>query len=242
MDQTVLLTKLQDLDLEIVRGRKKLDELPEKTTVLELRRRLKEIEALRVRAQAQVDAADADVRKAEDEAALLQGKIDAEQAKMMSGEVTNPKEVQNLSRELASLGRHKEKLDTDTLDLMEKRETAAAQVAKVDAALVEGAQREKVAVARFQERGGEVSADLGRLEAERKVVAAAVEPELLQRYETLRQQKHGIGLGVLRDEGCSACRVSLPADKVEKLHGGPPIATCPNCHRILIVTGPKDEQ
>lgn len=239
MEQSALLEKLQELDLDLIRARKRLDEIPEKTAILTMRRKVAELEALRSRAQAAHDAVDADVRKREDETVLLDVKMEAEQAKLMSGDVTNPKEVANISRELDSLRKHKEQLEYATLNEMENREKAAERVAKVDAAIDEGKRREGVLMKDFQAKGSAMTADVGRLEAERALVAAAVEPDLLGRYERLRETKHGIGLGVLNDATCSACRVELPSNRVADLKTGPPVGVCPACHRLLVIT-PKD--
>lgn len=241
MDQTVLIRKLQDLDLELARARKKLDEMPEKAAILTMRRKVTEFEALRSRAEQARDAVDAVVRKREDETVLLDQKMEAEQAKLMSGDVTNPKEVANISRELDSLRRQKEKLEADTLAEMEKREKAAEQVAKVEGAIAEGKRREEILVKDFQAKGGEMTTGISRLEAERAAVAAALDPELLARYERLREAKHGIGLGVLHDATCTACRVELPSTKVSALRAGEPIGICPACHRLLVVT-PKESE
>ncbi|HEY3318225.1 MAG TPA: hypothetical protein VGK50_07370 [Coriobacteriia bacterium] len=241
MDQSDLITKLQDLDLELLRARKRLDEMPEKAAILTMRRKVAELEAIRSRAQQAHDAVDGAVRKREDETVLLDQKMQAEQEKLMSGEVTNPKEVANISRELDSLRRQKEKLESDTLAEMEKREKAAEQVAKVDAAIAEGKRRESVLVKDFQGKGGTLTSDIGRIEAERAAIAAALEPALLGQYEHLRETKHGIGLGVLHDATCSACRVELPSNKLEGLRGGPPIGVCPACHRLLVVA-PKERE
>lgn len=236
MDQAVLITKLQDLDLELMRARKRLDEMPEKAAILQMRKKVADFEALRARAQAAYEAVEGAVKRSEDETASLDVKMDAEQAKLMSGDVTNPKEVANISRELDSLRRQKDKLDNETLAQMEKVETAAAQRDKIDGAIAEGKRREAALVKDYQNKGGTMTADLGRLQAERATVAAAIDPELLGQYEHLRETKHGIGLGALHDAMCSACRVELPSDKVEALLAGPAIATCPTCHRLLIVT------
>lgn len=241
MEQSGLLEKLQELDLDLIRSRKRLDEMPEKKAILEMRKKVSEFEALRSRAAAAHDGVDAGVRRLEDETVLLEQKMATEQAKLMSGDVTNPKEVANISREMDALRKHKERLEGDTLAEMEKREKAAEQVGKVDAAIEEGKRREGVLVKDFQAKGGALNAEIARLEAERASIAAAVEPALLGQYERLREQKHGIGLGVLHDATCSACRVELPSNKVTELKAGPPIGVCPACHRLLVVT-PKDSE
>lgn len=241
VDQPDLISQLQNLDLELLRTRKRLEEMPEKAAILTMRRKVADLEALRSRARQAHDAVDATVRRHEHETASLEGKMEAEQRKLMSGEVTNPKEVAHISREMDALRRQKDKLETDTLTQMEKREEAAGQVAKIDATIAEGKRREGVLVKDFQEKGGALTAEIARLESQRARVAAAVEPSLLGRYERLREAKHGIGLGVLHDATCSACRVELPAHRVQQLAAGPPIGICPACHRLLVVT-PKEPE
>jgi uncharacterized protein len=241
VDQSVLITKLQDLDLELLRARKRLDEMPEKAAILAMRRKVAELEALRSRARQAQDAEDAGIRKLEDETVTLEQKMEAEQGKLMSGEVTNPKEVANLSRELDALRKQKEKLESETLVEMEVREKAAEQVAKIEATITEGKRREGVLVKDFQEKGGVLTADVARLEKERAAVAAAIDPTLRAQYERLRETKHGIGLGVLHDATCSACRVELPSTKVEALRSGPAVGICPACHRLIVVTPREGE-
>jgi len=241
VDQAVLITKLQDLDLELLRARKRLGEMPEKLAILQMRKKVADFEALRVRAEAAYEAVEAAVKRSEDETVILEQKMEAEQAKLMSGEVTNPKEVANISRELDSLRRQKDKLENDTLAQMEKREIASGQRDKIGGAIAEGKHRETALVKDFQAKGGAITADIGRREAERATVATALDPDLLGQYERLRESKHGIGLGALHDATCSACRMKLPSDKVEALHAGPPIGICPTCHRLLVVT-PREAQ
>jgi predicted nucleic acid-binding Zn-ribbon protein len=241
MDQATLLVTLQDTDLAVLRARKRLEEMPEKTAVLELRKRIRELDSLRVRMQAAWDAIDHTVKRHEDEAAILDAKIETEQAKLMSGQVTNPKEVQNISREMDSLRRHKDKLENGTLDEMEKRETADAQRRKVEAAIDVAKRNEAAALTTFQTTGADIQREIDRLAATRITVAREMESGLLARYEALRDMKHGIAVGVLRDETCSACRVELPSERVQALlDEGTPIATCPTCHRLLIVRAASD--
>jgi uncharacterized protein len=241
VDQAVLITRLQDLDLQLMRAHRRMDEIPEKRAILQMRRRVAEFEALRDRAQQAYDAIDSGVRKSEGEAELLEQKMASEQAKMLSGDLTSPKEIANISLELDSLRRQKEKLDNDTLARMEKREQAAEQMAKVEAAITEGHRREAVLVGDFQAKGGTLTSEISALEQERASVAGEVDGDLLARYEHLRESKHGIGVGSLDEATCTACRVELPASKVAEAKAAGPIAVCPACHRLL-VTAPRDDE
>ena len=236
MTEAEALIALGEHDLAITRAEKALDELPEKRAILQLRHRLEEIQAVRAKAEAYCETADRLVARATDETSTLVAKMEAEQAKVLSGEVTNPKELQALTRELDSLGRKKVALETETITLMEKAEAGAAQVAKVDATLAEGREKEAELIALFREKGGALQTDIERLRAERSALLTRVSEPVRERYEELRRTKHGIAVGVLRNSICSACRTELPAERAQSLMAGPPVGECPNCRRILIVT------
>jgi hypothetical protein len=175
------------------------------------------------------------VSRSNDDAGSIQAKIDAEQRKVLSGEVTNSKELQNLTRELDALKRRKDSIEFEELGLMEKAEAGAEQLAKVEAALAEGAAREAALIAAFKEKGGDLQQQIAALRKERSRLAAELSDAALARYEELRVSKHGIAVGVLTGSLCSACRTQIPANQVQAIEGGPEVAECPNCKRMLIV-------
>lgn len=241
MPQGPRLLALQDLDLALMRGRKELDEMPEKTSILVTRKRVKELDALHARAQAAVDDISREVSRDDDDAATVGAKMRSEQARLMSGQVTNPKEVHAITRELDSLRRRKEKLEMDGLSALERRETAEGQAGKIKAAIDKTRAEETRLIDEFKRKGGLLQARIAQLERERKSVAQSVEPGIIARYEDIRTAKGGIGAARLQDGRCSACRVELPGEKLASLKAGPEIGTCPNCRRLLVVTPSEEE-
>lgn len=238
MDSIETLLQLQQTDLDIVRLGRQLDDLPEKQTLLALRKRVKEIEAVGEKADAYIAAVQREVARNEDEVAQLDDKIEDEQQRVMSGEVTNPKEVQAITREMDALKRRKDKLENEQLALMEKLENGKTQRGKVDATLAEAAEKDAKLVQAYKAKGGTIQAEIAKLESERKRLRKGLPVDLLERYDAAREAKGGIGVGVLRDRMCDACRVELPVDKADKLKGGPDVNTCPNCRRLIIVRRP----
>jgi len=237
MDSVHALHELQERDIAIQRLEKELDEMPEKRAILAARAKLADISKLRDRSQAVVHAIDGASKTLEDTIATVKTKMDAEQAKLVSGDIVNPKELTAVSMELDSLRRRTESLETELLALMQKRETAEAQVAKIDAALTEGRRKEGELTDRFKVHGGEVLAHIEAEKHARAAAASALPAETLARYESVRASRHGVGVGVLAEGRCSACRVGLPSTKVQALEAGPDISTCPSCQRLIIVRG-----
>jgi predicted nucleic acid-binding Zn-ribbon protein len=237
MDTARTLIELQEHDLKLVRLNKQLDEMPEKRSILQARAKLAEIRSIKERTDAAIRGIDAGVKRFEDEIQAVADKIDGEQAKLLSGDVKNPKELQAISMELDSLKRRMDQLETEMLAQMQKRESAGEQASKVDAAVAAGEAKEGQLTQAFRDRGGEL---LARIESENIARTALIETlpdDLRTRYESVRASKHGIAVGVLNDGMCSACRVGLPAGKVGALEQGPDVATCPSCNRILVVRG-----
>ncbi|HAL30606.1 MAG TPA: hypothetical protein DCP20_07835 [Coriobacteriia bacterium] len=237
MTEGETLLALMEQDLAIARAVKALDELPEKAAILQLRHRLKEIEGVAEKARAYVQRANAMVAKSADEVEMVQAKIDEEQAKVLSGQVTDPKELRNLTREIDALSRRKDQLEREELGLMEKAESGEAQRAKVDAALEEGRAKEADLIERYKSRGGEIQTETARLRAERDAIARTLAGSVLARYERLREAKKGVAVGALKGALCTACRTEIPAGEVQALRAGPEVAECPNCKRMLVIVG-----
>lgn len=235
------LLGLQECDLEIARTRKELEELPERREILEVRRKIAEVQALRARAEEVAHQLDRSISANTDEVTGIDEKIAAVQSSLDTGRASNPREVHNLSREMDALRRRKDKVEVDTLGLMERAENTREQAAKIEAALEVLAGREQAATARFQEKGAALQERVSQRQEERATLAAELGPELLARYENAAGSKGGIGAARLLEATCSACRMGLPAERVQELRRGPEIGVCPNCRRLLVVRGAVDE-
>lgn len=235
MDEARALLTLQDLDLRILRANKRLDEMPEKRDILTARGKIGELETLLARTLAAGHAVEVRLKRLEDETGAIGGKMEAEQAKLLSGELKNPKELQAISLELDSLKRRRDVLENEELAEMAKLETAKEQEAKVRTVIEAAHRKEAELIAVFKERGSVLVGEVEALTAEREKVAAGIAADTLARYGSLRESKHGVAVGKLEGGQCSACRVQLPSGRVEMLLAGGPVGECPQCKRMLIV-------
>ncbi len=241
MEAPAALIALQASDLEIHRIDRALDELPEKKAILETRHKAEEVRTLRARAEEMAHRLERAIAAHNDETTGIDEKIAEVQKTLDSGRSANPKEVHNLSREMDALRRRKDKLENETIGLMEKLEKAREQVGKVDAALDQLSTREQGLIERYQAKGGEMQERRVAEHARREELAATLGADLLARYEEVRAAKHGIGAGRLEDTRCSACRVELPKERLADLKAGPDVGVCPSCRRLLVVRGADGE-
>ncbi len=235
MAESDALLALQDLDLEVMRAEKRLDELPEKRAILATRAKIAEVEQLRGKTNLLVSKLEAELRAHQDEVSTITDKLATEQKKVM--ETSDHRQVQAITREMDGLKRRKDKVEMLSLQLMERIEKAKGQRDKVDLALAQLAEKEAGLVEQFKEQGGKLQGEIATLNARRDAYASQLSEDTLKRYRTVRDQKGGIGVGKLEDRTCSACRMELPAERIKELREcGSDVGVCPECKRLIIIS------
>ena len=239
MTQAALLLELQAHDLELLRSAKKLEDLPEKRAILEVRAKQRDVTTLRGKADLLVAKLQSDLKAHQDEITMLTDKIDVEQQKVMA--TTDHRAVTSITREMDGLKRRRDKLEIESLQIMERIDKAVAQTATIDEALTQIAEKEATLVAQFRSVGGALQTHIAQEEKKRASAAKKLPTELLKRYETLRESRGGVGVGELDGETCTACRMVLPAERVRELANGPEIGTCPQCRRMIVVLAESGE-
>jgi len=227
------LLELQSVDVEMVRAAKRLEELPEKRAILELRAKQREIHALGTKASMLVRKLDGEIKSRQDEATMLKAKLAEEQTKVMA--TTDHRAVQSITREMDGLRRRCDKIEMEELQYMERLDKAKGQVAAIEDHQAKLADKEAQLIERFKKVGGGVQSEIAALETKRKKLAKRMPPELVERYESVRASKAGVGVGRLEGTRCSACRMDLPAERLNDLQNGPDVSICPQCRRLIVV-------
>lgn len=152
--------------------------------------------------------------------------------------VTNPKDLESLQREIASLAKRQGDLEDVVLEVMERRESAqeratelAARVESVEAKLNDATARRDAAVQ-------VIDSELATAGKEREVVARSVPADLLKLYEKIREQQGGVGAAKLYQRRCEGCRLELNITEVNDVRAAAEdtVLRCENCRRILVRT------
>ena len=231
------LLELADLDAELSRldhRRRTLPELEEYGRIEardgELRDELTALEAAESDLRREQAKAEADVDQ-------VRSRVDRDRTRLDAGQVSSPRELENLQSEIASLIRRQSDLEEIVLDVMERQE--AAELRRKTLTQEEGTlarQRDEVAARRDAALGeiGEQDEKAGSLRAG---VAADVPGDLLDLYGKLRAQ-HGVGAAALRRGRCEGCHLSLNTVDLARIRAAPPdeVLRCEECRRILVRT------
>lgn len=230
MSASLGLYRLQQIDSQIERARTKQDAI-QKTLEndAELREGLDRV----TNAQADRQLAHNELRKATAEVEAQKAKITQTEASLYGGGVKNPKELQDLQKDSASLKKHFATLDERELDAMIKSESADndLQIATTELELMQA--RLGNEHKHLMTDQSDLLKELERLAEEREAALGPIESNLLQSYEDLRQQKRGVAVTQAVDNACTSCGTILSASLQQTARSQKQLAYCSSCGRII---------
>lgn len=191
-------------------------------------------------AQAQVEQAEQELhqaqrvlKSAEFAVKEQQMKIAHSEGSLYSGNLHNPKELQDVQKEIASLKKYLGTLEDLQLEAMMHQEECEAQ----DLAAREALQK---AQATFLEKSAGLLGKkdqnlktLDRLQAERSAALSLVDQESLKIYDNLRKRKSGVAVTSVSDGSCSACGTNIRPSEVQNARAAQVLVFCVSCGRIL---------
>ncbi|MCG2783664.1 MAG: C4-type zinc ribbon domain-containing protein [Anaerolineae bacterium] len=230
MSHTLGLYRLQQVDSRIDQA----------NTRLEAIRAVLENDSAILAARVILESAEKNLHEAEkalraSEAASESQRIKLEQvgASLYGGKIQNPKELQDLQNDLASLKRHLATLEDTQLEAMLEIEAAreARQAAELEMNKVEAR-----VISQNASLKGERESLLNSLEnlnAERSATYNTISPALLEKYESLRIKRRGLAVTTISDNACDACGSGLTPAQAQAVRMAVQLVECPSCGRIL---------
>lgn len=230
------LLALQGVDLTIDQVRHRLAHLPERAARDEHLGAVTAFDAATVSLRDRRDELAREQKRIEDEVASVEDKATAVDAKLYSGTITSPKELQAFQEDLDALRRRQRHLEDGVLEVMERIEPVDAELdaraAERDALDRRGADLE-AALATAEE---ELASQLAAAEARRDEVAADLPDDAVARYEGLRRDLGGIAVAPLTGSSCGGCHLQLSAVELDRIRHQPPDAWvfCEECGRLLV--------
>ncbi|MGI6217309.1 MAG: zinc ribbon domain-containing protein [Coriobacteriales bacterium] len=233
MSEAEALVKLQDIDLEKLRLKKKLEDMPQAATLEKIENKIEEVTGKSRQISAMRSSCEVEMQKLADEDENLIGRADELQGNVEA--TSDFRAIDRYSKELEGIAKRRNKVEFEHDKLVERANKISSVEEQVaDAMSKLEAQKEKYQK-QIDEIKEEVESGIEKLDAEYDDMKSKVSQGVLEKYEHIRDAKNGIAVGVLQGSHCSVCRVEFPEGKLMQLHSGPTITTCPQCHRILIV-------
>ncbi len=176
------------------------------------------------------------LRKLETEAHDQQVKIQQAEASLYGGSIHNPKELQDLQADIASLKKQLAVLEERQLEAMLRVDDAksAVQKARLDLQMIQAQSNNQQQ--HLIDEQARLARDLETLLSERQAVVSSIAGDMLKAYDTLRQQRRGVAVAEVSDNSCGACGTTLTAALQQSARHATELVHCPSCGRILYAT------
>lgn len=173
------------------------------------------------------------LRDAENKSYDIRVKIELSEASLYGGKIQNPKELQDLQNEIASLKRLISTLEDHELEAMmavEETESTLAQT-KVSNIEIQAKQIEHNAILDGEKT--RLISQIERLESERKAALSPLAAAEQTLYEQLRKSRNGVAVVKISSRACGACGATLTAALIQSTQSPGQLVRCPMCGRIL---------
>lgn len=236
-DVQLRLLDLQEIDTTLDRLNHRRRTLPEIEEIARLEERAAELRDQVVTAETEVSDIGREQAKAEQDVDQVRARAERDRKRLDAGQVSSPKELENLQSEIESLGRRQAELEDGVLEIMERREAAEArrdeQAAERDRILGElrGLAEKRDAAQ------GDIDAELAEVGGRRAEIAKEIPEDLQALYDRLRGQ-YGTGAAALKAGRCEGCKLALSTVDLNEIRNSSTdeVTRCPECRRILVRT------
>ena len=158
------------------------------------------------------------------------------ESRLYNGQITNPRDLESLEVEVASVKRMLDEQDNELLEISIEIEESQKKHTEMEQQFVE-------TKAQWEAREAELTQLMTRLTAEREglavrrsELAATVDPASLRQYENLRRSKGGVAVAKVERGLCQGCRMALPTRHLQQVRTGRQTVLCSTCGRILLPT------
>ena len=230
MNQSPFLYQLQQLDDEIAHAEARLKKIEaEIASDIEIT----QANAALVEAKNFEHLASHAFSEAEHAVKEVRIKIATSEQSLYGGKIHNPKELQDLQSEIASLKKRLSVAEDNELEQMIKQEEAVSLLAQAEKTLREVKDKKASEIALLFGEQDSLVKKVDRLAKERLARLGSISAESLQVYETLRWTKNGKAVALIEDNACEVCGASIRPAELQAARSSSQLVYCDTCGRIL---------
>jgi predicted nucleic acid-binding Zn-ribbon protein len=229
------LLGLAATDAELRRLHRQLDALPEQQQLDALLIEVTAFEERRADLGLDRDAAQAEATRQDKQVDQLRLRLEAEQQRLYGGDITNAKELQSVRAEIESVERRIDEHEGLELEAMERVEQIEREVSDLETQISRAQEQMAELEAARDAAAKTILVEIAEHEVARDAQRDKLPPDMREQYDAAATRHHGVAVGELDGDRCTACGISLSYADVNGLVEGPPLTTCPNCGRLMVV-------
>jgi predicted nucleic acid-binding Zn-ribbon protein len=163
----------------------------------------------------------------------LNRRLAAQEQRLYSGTVLNPKELSALQQEVQHLRAQQSRQEDTALEVMDAAESLQEQARQKAAALQQAEAQWQRDSASILVRRDQLETHKQELQAKRAQVVSSIDAGYITRYDTMRRTKQGRAVSKVEQNSCQWCRVILTPSELQRVRTSDQLQTCTNCGRIL---------
>lgn len=161
-----------------------------------------------------------------------QARIKAQEQQLYGGRGKDAREQVALQQNVDMLKRQLARMEEEAFEAILELEQAESNLQRAEEALrLQGAawqQQER----ELQSERAALIANARQTKGQREAAAGKLGPDLLKRYDSLRQKHSGLAVARVQAGNCGGCGASLPTAIRQQAHGDA-LTPCPICGRLL---------
>jgi predicted nucleic acid-binding Zn-ribbon protein len=228
--QAEALYNLQQIDLQRLRLDKRLQEIGSE---LEDNQAVSAAEDKLEQAQNFLAPLKLEMREIEREIQSTEEKNKSSEDRLYSGSVRNPKELQDLQQEIASLKHRLDTLEDKLLEQMMNVEEAESEVRLCNKTLSDVIEQWNSDHRDLVNERQDLHAELESLNDQRQLALQFVAAESLKLYDNMKKKKANQPIAAFVGTSCSACGIEQTMAIQQEVHQAKSLVTCLNCGRVL---------
>lgn len=160
-------------------------------------------------------------------------KLKYTQAKLFGGQITSPKELQDLEAESRALTTYLSDLSEEQFSALEALEKQQKTLKIARENLTEVMSQTATKHSKLMGESQLLAEKLPAINKQREGLRAQVSPENYESYVKLLKSKGGRAVAEVIDSSCNACGVSVPPGDIQRAKSPSEIAYCKTCGRML---------
>jgi len=231
--QLKVLFELQAVDKDISSFEREMQEKPKEISLLQEeiqdqrdlleRKEIGKKNLIKARKDKEISLEDLEKRVANDNYKLL--------------EVKSNKEYHALQKEIDTIKENMGTIEEEILLLMDEIEQYDVDLKRTHTRVAKHIEELEKKIAVHEGRLVEIPKLLEEKNTEKGELKKGIDSDLLQRYESTKSQRGGLGVVQVENGICMGCRLEIPPQQYNLILKNEDIYTCPNCHRILFYAG-----
>jgi predicted nucleic acid-binding Zn-ribbon protein len=176
--------------------------------------------------------------KADTDVQQVRKRADRDRARLESGQVNSPKDLQNLQHEVESLARRQSELEDVELAIMERLEDVERHLTGLRSQQETVAVERATTLARRDSALVEIDDEAALVTQARATASGQIDGALVTLYEKVREQQGGTGAAALQHRRCQGCRLELNNTDINRIKAAAEdeVLRCEECRRILVRT------